>query len=127
MYGVAVAVDGGTHTIEASAPGKKPWSSQVVVASSSDAKTVAVPALEDGLQPLETAQPSVAPAAPDVHTNGGNVRVAGFVVGGVGVAGNRRRQHLRRNGGFEGERGQARVRACLELPGQHESGGRAAR
>ncbi len=87
MYGVAVAVDGGTHTIEASAPGKKPWSSQVVVASSSDAKTVAVPALEDGPQPLETAQPSVAPAAPDVHTNGGNVRVAGFVVGGVGVAG----------------------------------------
>jgi hypothetical protein len=90
VYGVAVAVDGGTHTIEASAPGKKPWSSQVVVASSSEAKTVTVPALEDGPQPLETAQPSApaaSPAAPDVHTNGGNVRVAGFVVGGAGALG----------------------------------------
>src|SRR5580704_11583509 len=70
-YGVEVAVDGGTHTIEASAPGKKTWSSQVVVASASDAKTVGVPALEDGPRPLEVAQPGATPEAPDAHKNGG--------------------------------------------------------
>ena len=123
-YGVAVAVDGGTHTIEASAPGKKSWSSQVVVASVSDAKTVGVPALEDGPPPLEAVQPGAAPDAPDAHKNGGGTRIAGFVVGGVGIAGLAAGDRLRRDGELEGERGQARVRARHELPGEHESGGR---
>ncbi len=87
-YGVAVAVDGGTHTIEASAPGKKTWSSQVVVASASDTKTVAVPALEDGPPPLDAAvAPGAGPDVPEAHKNNGGVRIAGFVVGGVGIAG----------------------------------------
>src|SRR4051794_7964766 len=44
-WGVAAPLDPGAHTIAATAPGKKSWSSQVVFAPS-EAKTVEVPALE---------------------------------------------------------------------------------
>jgi hypothetical protein len=47
MWGRALPIDGGTYTITASAPHKKPWSTQVVIAIEKDAKTVEVPTLED--------------------------------------------------------------------------------
>jgi hypothetical protein len=45
--GTAVPVDGGTYTIAASAPGKKPWSAQVTVAPSGERHTLSIPALEE--------------------------------------------------------------------------------
>jgi hypothetical protein len=43
----ALAVDGGTQVIEASAQGKKPWRADVHVAKSVEAKIVVIPALDD--------------------------------------------------------------------------------
>ncbi|HEY2405189.1 MAG TPA: hypothetical protein VGI10_04260 [Polyangiaceae bacterium] len=44
-WGVAVAVDPGTHTVEASAPGHESWSTQIVVLAERAEVTVHVPAL----------------------------------------------------------------------------------
>ena len=60
----AMAVDGGTQTIEVSAQGKKPWRTEVRVAKSADAKTVIVPALVD-----DPSAPLVQPAAQAAATH----------------------------------------------------------
>jgi hypothetical protein len=46
-YGVAVAVDAGTHTILASATNKKSWTGEVVVGEEADQKSIEVPELAD--------------------------------------------------------------------------------
>lgn len=46
-WGTAMPVDPGTHPIEASAPGKKTWSSEVVVVVAGKTKAVTIPELED--------------------------------------------------------------------------------
>ena len=119
-YGVAVAVDGGTHTIEASAPGKKPWSSQIALTASADAKTVIVPALEDGPQPLDATQPGATPDAPGAHGIW-PPSPRGFRRRGRGSRGARGGHHRRRDGELEGQLGQEGVRPGLELPAQHQS------
>jgi hypothetical protein len=55
-WGKAIAVDGGTQQIEASAPGREKWRTSVVVAPKGDTKTVTVP-------PLEESEPAVATLA----------------------------------------------------------------
>src|SRR5260221_7367617 len=45
-YGIAVPLDPGPHTIEASAPGRKPWSSQLSFDATASAKSVTVPVLD---------------------------------------------------------------------------------
>jgi tetratricopeptide (TPR) repeat protein len=87
--GVAAAIDPGTHSVTASAPGKKPWKSEITT-EKSKTSTVAVPALED------------APADPGPGTGGGlpggtpgatdrprvpnkTYRTIGLVTAGVGV------------------------------------------
>ncbi len=89
--GVAVAVDPGSHRIEVSAPGYKPWSTSVDVGKEAALVRVAIPALEPApaaaTLPPGTATsptPSPAPATHDVGT-GGSTRTLGFVVGGAGV------------------------------------------
>jgi hypothetical protein len=54
--GVPAPVDPGTHVIEATAPGKKPWRQEFAIAPEADRKAVTVPLLEDA--------PVTAPAAP---------------------------------------------------------------
>ena len=94
-WGVPIPVDAGSHTIEASAPGHKPWSTTVDVAQDGAQAAVAVPALEaapvEATPPAPAVTPPPAPTAPPpapVDTGTGNgQRVAGLVVGGVGVVG----------------------------------------
>jgi len=64
--GSARAVDGGTYTITARAPGHRDWSTTVVVAPASDQKTVDVPQLEA----IVVAQKPTAPAAPSAPGHG---------------------------------------------------------
>lgn len=45
MWNRALPIDGGTYTITATAPDKKPWTTQVTVAPESESKTVEVPDL----------------------------------------------------------------------------------
>jgi hypothetical protein len=72
-WGVSIPVDPGEHLIEASAPGKEPWSVRVTLGATRDHQRVVVPALAD-----------------QRSTGGDGVdkprRIAAFVVGGAGVA-----------------------------------------
>jgi hypothetical protein len=64
IIGTKVVTDGGSYTIEASAPGKKTWTDTVVVAEARDDKTVTIPALasEAAAAPLAAADADEAPA-----------------------------------------------------------------
>jgi hypothetical protein len=79
--GSPLPIDPGEHTLLASAPGKKPWSTRVV-ATAANVVTVAVP-------PLESDPAShVVVAAPDAKpSDGSTLRVVGYVLGGLGVVG----------------------------------------
>jgi hypothetical protein len=76
-FGTFEPLDPGEHLVEARAPEREPWSTKVKLGPSADQQTVAVPQL---------ARPVV---AADADGSGGSdgVRVAGLVLGGVGVVG----------------------------------------
>jgi hypothetical protein len=92
-FGTAVPVDPGEHTIEATAQGKKPWSTQIRVGAERDAKAVEVPLLE--LEPV--AKPELGAAPPAGGTNperdkppaktGLPLRPIGIGVGAAGIVG----------------------------------------
>jgi hypothetical protein len=104
MLGVGVPVDPGKHQVEARAPGKKTWSTQVDAPAGGGQIKVDIPALEDGAS-SPPAPPSLAPSPgptppgqPAAQPPGGDAdaapvpfwgtqRVAGAVVGAVGLAG----------------------------------------
>jgi hypothetical protein len=78
VYGVAVPVDGGKHTLTASAPGKTSWTQEVDVGETGDQKSFDVPHLPDAAGP--------AGATLDEEKHGVSTRtIAGIVVAGVGV------------------------------------------
>jgi hypothetical protein len=80
VYGVLVPIDGGRHTIESSAPGKKSKTETVTVGPEGDKKTYGVPTLTDA--------PKVAPDAPPpgLEPRGMSTRaVAGLVIAGGGI------------------------------------------
>ena len=77
-WGVAVPVDPGAHTIEAAAPGKKPWKSTITLGADRDKQSVAIPVLE--VQTSETSEPHA------VTQHGlTSVQIGGLVAGGAGV------------------------------------------
>lgn len=55
--GTAVPVDGGPVTIEAAAPGRRPWRAQVMIAPAGDKQTVTIPWLEGAGSGRGTPQP----------------------------------------------------------------------
>jgi hypothetical protein len=88
-WGTAMPIDPGTYRIEASAPGKEPWSTSIDVPSTGETLSVQVPALAD----IEKAEPaaSAPPEAPErdalAESPGGGARTAvAWVLAGVGVA-----------------------------------------
>jgi hypothetical protein len=87
-WGTAMPIDPGTYHIEASAPGKEPWSTSVDVPSTGETLSVQIPALAD----IEKAEPLVSapPDAPERDTlaespSGARTAMA-WVLAGVGVA-----------------------------------------
>jgi len=78
VFGLAIAVDPGTVTLEASAPTKKTWTQSVQVAAQAS-MTIEVPALEDAPAPLTP--PPTEPA-----TSSNWQRPVGMIGVGVGVA-----------------------------------------
>lgn len=102
VLGTPVPVDPGRYTIEASAPGKKPWSQTVDVPASAGQGTVTVPALADDgtVRSMDaagsaavTSAPAPVPAsspadsAADGSSSGDSQRTAGIVIGAVGLVG----------------------------------------
>jgi hypothetical protein len=93
-FGTAVPVDPGEHTIEATAQGKKPWSTQIRIGAERDAKSVEVPVLE--VEPIEKPASSAAPLAaganpehdaPATKKKGLPLRPIGIGVGAAGIVG----------------------------------------
>jgi hypothetical protein len=85
-WGVAIPVDVGTHTVQATAPGRKPFKTTVAISRDGDRDEVVVPKLQ--------AQPAVSASAPGSPSGaatagsaGSSQRTMGFVVGGIGVVG----------------------------------------
>jgi len=66
-FGVEIPVDPGEHTVEASAPGRRSWSTVVTAASEGEVLRIVVPRLEPSVRPISLrprpAPPSPAPAA----------------------------------------------------------------
>ncbi|WP_394843777.1 hypothetical protein LZC95_42850 [Pendulispora brunnea] len=89
QWGTAMPVDPGAHVVEASAPGKKPWSAEIQVAPNGAKARIAVPPLEDAPAPIAgtipVASPDNAPAPQDASTGNGQ-RTLGLIVGGTGIA-----------------------------------------
>jgi hypothetical protein len=97
-WGVPLPVDTGTHLVEASAPGYKPWSTTVEVTQDGSNGSVAVPALEALPPSTASASPAPpppppavtqsAPPPPEAPPSGGSTqRIIGVVVTGVGITG----------------------------------------
>jgi hypothetical protein len=94
-WGAAIPADAGTHTIEASAAGRKPWSETVVVADGTATTRVSVPDLEripvEPPPPLASPVPEATPPEPMAPTeprpHGNALRVAAIVFGSLGIAG----------------------------------------
>jgi len=101
-WGSAIPVDTGPHGVEATAPGRKTWTTKVDVPQDGLQVSVGVPALEEApveapaVAPVSAAAPApavslagVASPPPDTSPkNTGNTqRIVGIVVAGVGVVG----------------------------------------
>jgi hypothetical protein len=91
-WGTPIPVDPGTHAVDASATGYKPWHGQVSIEGPGAQGTIEVPALE--AEPVPVAPAPMAAAAPaqaapslPPPSNGTGQRVIGAVIGGVGIAG----------------------------------------
>lgn len=87
LLGSAVPVDPGKHTLEAKAPGREPWSTEIDVPDRPGTVTAAIPALAKAAAAASATASSSAggPAAPPGGM--GPQRIAGLAVGGVGIAG----------------------------------------
>lgn len=86
--GVEIPVDPGPHTVEASAPNKKPWSSVVKVAADGGRERVRVPVLELLPQPAARSGSSTGPDKPiEEPPPSSTQKTLAFVAGGLGVIG----------------------------------------
>jgi hypothetical protein len=83
-WNVALPVDPGAVRVEARAPGKKPWSIEIVIPTGPSARTVELPQLAAAPQAPEL-QPAASPAVD--RTRGSVQRSAGWLLGGVGLVG----------------------------------------
>jgi hypothetical protein len=63
-FGMAVATDGGSHSFEASAPGRVPWTTTVSLFAEGDQKSLILPVL-DSVAPRDST--STSPAAPSAR------------------------------------------------------------
>jgi serine/threonine-protein kinase len=97
QWGTGVPVDQGPQSIEASAPGKAPWQTEVQATGEGKTTSVDVPPLKDAPPAIAASGPAVAapaassaPAAepaPASSSNGSTQRIVAIAVAGVGVVG----------------------------------------
>lgn len=88
VLGTAVPVDPGKHTVEASAKGKKPWSTTIEVSEKNKVASLDIPALEDepvSSPPANENKPKV--EGPGDDGGGSNMKIIGIAVGAAGLAG----------------------------------------
>jgi hypothetical protein len=87
--GIAIPVDPGTHTVEATAPGKATFSTSVEVGADADSQTVEVPALVDADDvTAASSAPGEPPSVSEPGADAGSTqKTLGLVAAGVGVVG----------------------------------------
>jgi hypothetical protein len=93
--GSPIPVDPGEHTIEASAPGKEPWSSKVQVGGDAAKVSIEIPKLKSSstsaapvtAAPVVTTTTTNAPPSDKPASDGSTQRVTGLVLGGAGIVG----------------------------------------
>ena len=87
--GSGMPVDPGEYAIEATAPGKTPWSERVTIEAAPGAKRVTIPALQDVPKAKPPPpKPAPKPVLPPKEEGGAiPLRTLGFVAGGLGVVG----------------------------------------
>ena len=84
QWGTPVPVDAGRHAVSASAPGRVGWEGEVTVAGEATTATADIPMLAEA--PVAP-QPDALGVTPPTPRSNPRLRTAGFVVGGIGVAG----------------------------------------
>jgi hypothetical protein len=67
-WSTAIPVDGGEHLVRATAPGKEPFESKLVIAKEGESKTVEVPALATPVVVVAERKTSSQPAQPSLST-----------------------------------------------------------
>ena len=111
LWDIAIPADPGTYTIEASAPGKKPYTTTMTLTAGAAPVTITIPPLEAGSGPSTMPTPTPTPTpveatpTPTTDTNatpatttttmttdvggssGSSQKTIAYVVGGVGVVG----------------------------------------
>jgi hypothetical protein len=86
-WDAALPADPGKHAVVASAPGKKRWTGEVIVAPNEAAIAIEIPALEDDPSALPAPAPGPATPAPDTHAPpAAGAPVWPWVAGGLGLA-----------------------------------------
>jgi hypothetical protein len=94
VWGTAIAVDGGSHTVAARANGRVPWQTSIDVAPERDTKAVQVPPLVAETPTAPAPAPTIAPppapapplAVPDDERGLTGTQIGGLVMGGAGLA-----------------------------------------
>jgi hypothetical protein len=83
-WATAIPVDGGEHIVRASAPGREPFETKVVIANEAESKTVEVPVLATPVVVVseQKASPQPAPRAPPLSPR---LRPIGLATAGAGV------------------------------------------
>jgi hypothetical protein len=91
MFSTPLPVDPGKHGISVQAPGKRIWTHKFELGAGPNTLTVNIPPLED-VQEDRRSAPKAAPrqrsepAAPKSESRTNTTRIAGFALGGVGLA-----------------------------------------
>jgi hypothetical protein len=85
-WGTAAPIDPGSHVIQASAAGKKPWSTTISVGPKADVR-VEVPVLDDAPRPAPppSSEAKSRPKPQEPMQGPNSRRTLGFVLGGVGL------------------------------------------
>ncbi len=86
-WGVPIPVDVGTHTVQATALGRKGFSTSIAINHDGDHDEVVVLKLPAQAAGTASSAPSPAGATASPDAAGGSQRTIGFVVGGIGVVG----------------------------------------
>lgn len=91
LWGTAVPVDPGKHTIVAKADGKQTWTKEIEVKEAGKTVTLAIPALAANAAPPPPVVVPIAPPPPaekpPEKSGGSPLKTVGFVLGGLGVGG----------------------------------------